>query len=123
MGKFPTTLEQRQKLLSAGFVRVDGLKVSRQGRNRREKIILMVEPRNEYLGCWDRQNGLLVLYTLGREIWLAMNTIEPTEERAVKIDELQSELCPNGRGAPVPASNGDKFAWREILRRMANPDW
>lgn len=125
MEKKATTSEQRARLRDAGFVRVDGLQVSRQSQNRRGKIVLTVEPREGDLGYWDKRSNLIAVYTSGGEIWLAMNTIEPTEdkERAVKIDELRSELCPNGRGVFVPGSNGDKFSWREILRRTVNPDW
>jgi len=124
MERKATIAEQRTKLAALGFVRVDGLKTFRPGKVPRGREIVTIEPSPEYLGHWDRNNGLLVIHTTGGEVWLAINVSDPIgEERSIKTDQLRNELCPNGRGAFVPCSNGEQLSWRELLRRMSNPDW
>ena len=121
MERKATTVVERTKLASAGFVRVDGLKTFCLGRVSRGREIITIESKNEYLGHWDKKNGLYVIHTTGGEVWLAMHPIDG--RRSNMINELQNELCPNGRGALVPCADGEQFSWRELLRRMANPDW
>ena len=118
-----TTPEQRQKLMAAGFVRVDELKILRHGKISLPKNIYTLESKPEWFGRWGTKNGTTVIYTDGGEIWLSIrdNTVP---QEMIKLAELFRELCPQGREPVfIPGATGEQFSWREIIQRVANPDW
>jgi hypothetical protein len=124
MEKFPTTQEQRQRLLASGFVRVDGLKMFTPGKPpRSQNNAYTLKARPEWCGRCSVKNGTAVIYTAGGEIWLRIHDVTDKEDLA-KITTLSLELCPHGP-APVfiPGTTGEHFSDREIFRRIANPDW
>lgn len=109
----------------AGFVRVDGLKTDHgyggvgEGR--------LINPEANALGRHDSNNGMSVIITEGGEIWLSVSNSASLADwdrqgRNPRAD-LYRELCPRRTGAFVPCSNGEGLNWREILYRLANPDW
>ena len=117
-----TTPEQRVKLAASGFVRVDGLRVLGSGN-------YIIEPLVRELGRYDMNNGVTVIITEGGEAWLAVSVFSPSAistsayHSPSNLGEMIRELCPHGTGANVPCSNGEGLNWREILYRLANPDW
>lgn len=120
-----TTSEKRVKLAAAGFVRVDGLKTQVGHGGIGEGYIIKAEV--ESLGRHDGNNGMAVIVTEGGEIWLSVSnsaTLPGWERQGTSLRaELYRELCPRGPGAHVPCSNGEGLNWREIIYRLANPDW
>jgi hypothetical protein len=116
-----TTPEQRAKLASAGFVRVDGLKT--EGFNGG----YVIDPKVAELGRFSSNNGVTALVTLGGETWLAFsqsNSLDDWARAGADLRaELYQELCPRGTGVHVPCSNGEGLDWRDIMCRLANPDW
>jgi hypothetical protein len=120
-----TTPEQRAKLAIAGFVRVDGLKTDHAYGGLGEGSI--IKPEADALGRHDSNNGLSVIVTEGAEVWLSVgNSGTPPGWERLGMDnraELYRELCPRGNGTFVPCSNGEGLNWREIIYRLANPDW
>ncbi|MDD3486954.1 MAG: hypothetical protein PHF35_01075 [Candidatus Moranbacteria bacterium] len=114
-----TTPEQRARLVAAGFLRVDGLKTDGG---------YIIEPRVSHLGRHDSNNGKTVIVTEGGEVWLAVysspTSLPDWERRGSSLRaELYRELCPEGTGANVPCSNGEELNFRDVLCRLANPDW
>lgn len=108
-----TTKEQREKLVRAGFVRVDGLRTYRPGPDAEETYIINADVHHR--GHHDYNNGLSVIVTIGAEVWLASGPKEP--------ERLFRELCPNGVGAFVPCSNGETLSHHDLLARVGDPDY
>ena len=113
-----TSPEQRAKLAATGFVRVDGLRMFREGFPEEG---VKIELSLRHLGHWEHNNGMTVIVSEAGEVWLAVGSA--TQERSKKMEQLVGELCPNGRGAFVPCSNGEELRPSDILERMADPDW
>jgi len=98
--------EMREHLRRLGFVRVDGLtEIGFRGER-------LIAAEDRWLGRYDDNNGRTVVVTPKGEIWLADGVIVPKEI-----------LVPNGKGAYVPCSNGEKIAFGDLLARVADPDW
>ena len=116
----PTSQEQRAQLAALGFVRVDGLRavVPWSPKEASKEDIITADARA--LGCYDGNNGRVVITTLGCEVWLASS---PGGEFWTKIKPIAAELCPNGQGAFVPCSNGEEICFEKIMARLSNPDW
>lgn len=114
-----TTPEQRAKLASLGFVRVDGLICNDPIRpnDRRQKLMAV----DGQLGRYDSNNGRVVVVSEGGEVWLAFHP--GTSDFWDRFQPVTGELCPKGQGAFVPCSNGESLSWHDTMERLANPDW
>ena len=123
MERKATTQEQRTKLAALGFVRVDGLKMFRPGRVPRPKNTETLEARPEWRGRCSTKNGTAVIYTAGGEIWLCIRSVADVKA-IMGIAAISLELCPQGPGSVfIPGNTGEQFSYREVLQRVANPDW
>lgn len=110
-------------LQRAGFVHVTGLETSDSAVGRGYRIGESL--RFDQVGHWDYNNGLTVVVTPGGELWLTSGQIgagmydlgleETSEGRILR------ELCPNGRGAFVPCSNGEHVSMHDLLLRVRDP--
>ena len=96
------------KLAVAGFVHITGMKVQRSLKDQESEV----EARVRDLGRYDMNNGKTVLVTVDGQVWLG---------RGLLPEELIDELCPNGKGANVPCSNGESLEFNNLLYRMAYP--
>lgn len=101
------------QLAQLGFVHVTGL-VMNDDESRKIQAFQVRE-----LGHYDYNNGKVVAYTLNGEVWLASSEVLSKEG----IDAALAELCPSGRGAFVPCSNGESVEWSQMLARVADPCW
>lgn len=111
-----TSASARQQLRDAGFVHVTGLPV--YDWQTKELAYHIGERLSEdQLGKWDQNNSLIVLVTTGGEVWLRAANNDFESIRAVVED-----FAPNGKGAFVPLSNGEKVSTFQLLQRMANPN-
>lgn len=108
----PTDDADRAHFKEYGFVHVTGLKVSGStGYVVGEKLI------PEHLGKYDYNNGVLVINTMGGEVWLRVN------HGVTNLRILTDKFCPRGAGAFVPCSNGEQISTRDILQRIADPSY
>ena len=105
---------QRAKLALFGFVRVDGMPVPEL----RHRIDDRMYAAHHELGRHGYNNGKIVIVTPGGEVWLAV--LHGDHHR---YQELYDELCPNGKGALVPLSEGEQVDSDHLLQRLSDPDW
>lgn len=112
-----TTDEERSKLRQAGYVHVTGLTTHFFGR---EKYIIGEKTKSDEFGKWDRYNEFEVLVTLGGEIWLGALVIDEDSMTGRRRKVLRRDLCPNGRGAFVPCTNGFQLYTLDLLQRMCD---
>lgn len=106
-----------ERLRKAGFLHVTGLHVKC--------------PAGEYIigekmycresGRWDYNNGLFVINTENREVWVRKCSETEFENIEKTFSEIQLQtIAPNGRGAFVPFSNGESIEPSHILKRIAD---
>ena len=117
-----TTPEERKLLQDAGFVHVTGLNpVNIHGKEDGKPIGHHL--RHNDLGRYDSNNGMGVIVTTGGEVWLARQTDQSMRWRYDSIHTALTTLCPNEKGTFVPGSNGEQLYWRDLLWRVADPDY
>jgi len=101
----------RDELRNLGFVRIDGL---------------WIYPPSEEEGWiqdrmpgktirWDANNGVWAVALPNGEVWVTVGDFDD--------DKFKSVVADGERGMWVPLSNGEQVSWRELLRRMRDPDW
>jgi len=112
-----TKAETRQLLQENGFVRVDGLTARGPGEN--EEEVLSVDTHYPRGGRWDFNNGIYVVFTEYRELWIRSADRNGGLELVASLEML----APNGRGMWVPCSNGEWPSAYHLLCRVANPDF
>lgn len=117
MAQKATTREQREKLHQLGFVRVDGLNA--YGNAVGEGYVIKAAAGQ--VGKHDYNNSVIVLNTLGGEVWIGIQNADRSRNR--EIVAIQAELCPNEGSAFVPCSNGEEVAMNYLLDRFADPDY
>lgn len=105
--------QTRETLAKAGFVHITGL--TEHHILGAEAVIGNDLPARE-LGKWDQNNGKMVIITEGGEVWLAVASGSLPEN-------FLRTVCPNGRGAYVPCSNGETIDFNTLLSRIANPEY
>ncbi len=118
-----TTIEQRELLHKYRFVHVTGL--VEWGPTNAEHTTIGYELPATYLGRWDNNGGVMVIYTMGGEVWLSSSGPMSILDESYNITEyhdLLEGLCPYGQGARAPCSNGEWIHSHDILRRLRNPD-
>jgi len=103
--------EQRSLLQSLGFVRVDGLNANGQVTDKYE---IQADP--ERVGRWDYNNGTFVVVTTDGEVWIGRCPASTSDHNRLTLS------CPNGQGAFVPCSNGERIGMHDLLDRLADPD-
>ena len=103
--------EQRTMLRELGFVRVDGLMAHSQVTGKYE-----ITPETERVGRWDYNNGTFVVVTMDGEVWIGRRPVSASDYESLTLS------CPNGQGAFVPCSNGEKVGMHDLLDRLADPD-
>lgn len=118
MAQKATTREEREKLRQLGFVRVDGLNAYGNAVGE-EGYVIKTTAGHE--GRHDYNNGVIVLNAVGGEVWIGIQNAD--SNRDGQILAILTVLCPNGRGAFVPCSNGEAVAMSHLLDRFADPDW
>lgn len=117
-----STPEERKLLEEAGFVHVTGLNpVDIYGKEDRKPIGHHLRPND--LGRYDSNNSMAVIVTTGGEVWLACQTNQSMKWRYDSIHTALTTLCPNEKGTFVPCSNGEQLHWRDLLHRIADPDY
>lgn len=112
----PTSNEERKVLQYAGFVHVTGLQT--YDNTGKEKYAIGELITENCLGKWSHNNGHTVVVTTGGETWLRVG--DPDDG---SIEEVKKMFAPNGRGAFVPCSNGEKVGESQLLARVANPNY
>lgn len=117
----PTSQDERKLLQAAGFVHVTGLvATSFMNSSDTKPIGHDLHPRD--LGRFGSNNSTDVVITTGGEVWLASHTDGSISLKSELINTVLTELCPNGIGAWVPCSNGEQLNYRDLLKRVADPD-
>ncbi len=111
-----TTLEQREVLARAGFVHVTGL--TAWGPMTDQKSVIRLNLASD-LGNIGYNNGVTVIVTLGAEIWLAVGP----KMDVLGFRDVATSIFPKQNGAFVPCSNGESVYGKDLLRRIADPDW
>lgn len=114
----PTTQEERERLRLAGFVHITGL-VSRSPSG--ESRVIGENTIHTELGLSGSNNGRTQITTMGGEIWLKENL--GGKQVNLAILKAQMELAPRGQGGYVYCSNGEQIRMRDLLARVADPDW
>ncbi len=105
----------REKIRQAGFVRIDGLRLTPLlGEPRVQERY--PEPLNHPI--WDGNNGVLAIAFPNGEIWIAVSTL-----RSKTIIAFMKERGWEGRGMYVPCSNQDVPSVYDVLRRIGDPDY
>jgi hypothetical protein len=104
------TLARAKHLQSLGFVHVTGLRAWGPSPNAEP---YKIQACRDQLGCWNYNNGKLVLITKDGEVWLGAG-MDP-------CDLALLDIVPNGKKGFVPCSNGEQLATHAILRRVTNP--
>ena len=107
----PTTEKERKELQSLGYVHVTGLRTV--GDHQEPYIIGEKITENDF-GKRGSNNGVFSLNTKGGEVWIRTGFV------SIRVDKL-NELAPNGEGAFVPCSNGERVAMSDLLKRIADP--
>jgi hypothetical protein len=74
-----------------------------------------IQAHKAHLGCWDYNNGKLVVVTVDGEVWLGVAIAN------FRCCPSHREICPHGQGAFVPCSNGEELSTHSLLRRLASP--
>ena len=113
-----TSPDDRKRLRDNGFVHITGLGVYERPGGTCANYNVGEKLTNQDLGKWNRNNGRMVIVTIGGEIWLSG---EPTN--LPQLIPLLRELCPNGQGGFVPCSNGEEIATFLFLQRSQDPDY
>jgi hypothetical protein len=104
--------EMRSLLIQTGFLRIDGLRIYPYGSNQGE-----IQPRILGKGVrWASENGVIAVFLPNGEVWIALGPID--EE---KFEAIRSQATESLTG--VPLSNGESLDWRDVYRRMRDPDW
>lgn len=111
-----TTTDQRNMLILAGFVHVTGLKSTFLSNG--SESVIGDNLRHDEVGKYDYNNGVMVIVTVGGEIWIRLGG----GEWPISVGQMK-ELCPRGRGVFVPCSNGELIAFRDIMHRHTDPNW
>ncbi|MFH1364352.1 MAG: hypothetical protein ABIH52_01720 [Candidatus Aenigmatarchaeota archaeon] len=109
-----TTDEEREILRRHGFVHVTGLQAFDHGSE--NQYVIGENLQEKELGRWDKNNGVVVLNTLGGEVWVSRIIDRPFDE----LNEVFDRLAPNGKGAFVPLSNGEHLNQYDIFLRVAD---
>jgi hypothetical protein len=121
------TESQKESLRKFGFVNVSGLPVRHP-----DNKITIIRSDVRWFGCHTGNNGMTAIHTLRGQVFLREGYVQ--KENANEYFALLREICPNGRGAHVPCSNGEKIVDAIcqhgiripssvlIMRRLVNPD-
>ena len=102
-----------------GFVHVTGLPMMPnplECEDKTDEDAVIIRASSHECGRWDYNNGFTVVITLEGEVWLLSG--EMSLDFRV---EFLKKICPYGRGAYVPGSNGESLSYRHILERNRNP--
>ncbi len=105
-------------LIRYGFVHVTGLPTNRGADTCEDRI----EADNFRHGRHDYNNGVMVVITHDGEVWIR----HASDNRATETAEfmaLLDRLCPNGKGARVPCSNGESIPFHAVMTRISDPYW
>lgn len=107
-----TTREQRAELAQCGFVHVTGLEAQNLDKSWHT---IGDELSIRQLGKYCQNNGVAAITTDGGEVWIGSSM--------GSWPECLQEIAPNEEGCFVPCSNGEEIRQRDLLRRLANPNW
>ena len=118
-----TSAEERKLLREAGFVHATGLSVS-YGPSillspKEDGYIIGEKLTIDQVGKWDYNNGITVIVTTGGEVWISATL---PKSNLIARQEALNRLCPHGKGAFVPLSNGETISAHVILERVADPN-
>jgi len=104
-------MEARETLIQLGFLRIDGLMIFSPYNQEGE-----IQERLPGDGIrWDGNNGVIAVALPNGEVWVALGPID---------EELFRSISSQGKkGLWVPLSNGEYLYWRDVYRRLRNPDW
>lgn len=103
-------------LMSKGFVHITGLETFRLGFLMGEDNEV-IQASLSHCGKWDTNNGLMVAITEDGEVWLRAGYL--SREASTEIGLFR--ICPEGKGAFVPCSNGEHILGHWLLKRIADP--
>jgi len=104
----PTTEKERKELQLLGYVHVTGLRTIG---DKNKPYIIGEKLTVKNYGTRGNNNGVFSLITNGGE---------GTGFVGIRTDKL-NEFAPNGEGAYVPCSNGERVSMRDLLNRIADP--
>lgn len=106
-------------LMRYGFVHVTGLPTNRGPEPEKEHKI---QASNSNLGRYDYNNGVMVVNTVDGEAWIRHASDNKATD-SQEFEDLLRKLCPNGKGAFVPCSNGEAIPSYMLLIRVSDPYW
>lgn len=102
----------RNLIIAAGFVRVDGLQCLNGS---------VIPQQSGDTLRFEYGNGFMVIAAPEGKVW-----ISATDDSTNSIfNELMFQLFTYAQkgGISIPLNNGEGVSYRDILRRVANPNW
>ena len=119
-----TEEEEMFELQKAGFIRVDGLKVTVSGKSR---VIGDLGIRDIGRIGISAKRDMCAIYTEDGQVWLSVGShgqvYEWFHRSTGPMGQFLRYMCPQGDGAEMPIKDSESFNWQDLICRHSNPFW